>query len=60
MVRYANDLICIFMNTYENMRKREKMLDKKQGGYVHITYISAANYSRLPKLVSNERCDIVL
>ena len=28
MVRYANDLISIFMNIYENMRNKKKRLEK--------------------------------
>ena len=43
------------MNINETFEIREKMLENLNGCTYNITHMSAANYSRLPKLVSNER-----
>ena len=51
MERYANRLIYIFTNIMENIRNERKNEEKTK--YQQITYISAAHYSRLPKLVLN-------
>ena len=42
----------ILMKTLEI---REKMLENLKGCTYSITHMSVANYSRLPKLVPNER-----
>ena len=42
------------MNINENIRNKRKNRNFK-GVYVQITHMSAANYSKLPRLVSNER-----
>ena len=41
------------MNIYENMRNKRKN-GRKKGGTYNITLMSAANYSRLPKLLQNK------
>ena len=43
------------MNIYENIRNNRKMVKKLKGYTYNITHMSAANYSRLPKLVPNVR-----
>ena len=55
IVWYANYLICIFMNSNENIRNKRKMLENLKGCTYNITHMSAANYSKLPNLVPNER-----
>ena len=47
----------IIMKTLEI---REKMFENLKGCTNSITHMSAANYSKLPKLGPNERCVIVL
>ena len=37
------------MNIYENMRNKRKMVGKNKEGVYNITYMKAANFSRLPK-----------
>ena len=37
------------MNLYENMRNKKNGRKNKEGTY-NVTYMSAANYSRLPNL----------
>ena len=60
MVWYANYLIWIFMNIYENMRNKRRTVDKLSGGMYNITLRSAAKYSRLPNLLRNKSWDITL
>ena len=43
------------MNINENIRNKRKMLENLKGFTYNITHLSAANYSRLPKLVPNGR-----
>ena len=43
------------MNINENIRNKRKMLENLKGCMYNIIHMSAANYSRLPKLVPNER-----
>ena len=43
------------MNIYENIRNKRKMVENLKGFTYNITHMSAANYSRLPKFVPNER-----
>ena len=37
MVRYANNLIWIVMNIYENMRNQRKMVEKNKESMYNIT-----------------------
>ena len=37
----------------KTLEEREKMLENVKGCTYNITHMSAANYSRLPKLVPN-------
>ena len=55
IVLYTNYLNCIFKNINENIRNKRKLLENLKGCTYNITHLSAANYSRLPKLVPNER-----
>ena len=55
VVCYTNYLICIFININENIRNQRKMLETLKGCTYSKTHMSAANYSKLPKLVPNER-----
>ena len=55
IIWYTNYLICIFMNIKENIRNKRKVLENLKGCKYNITHMSAANYSKLPKLVQNER-----
>ena len=55
IVLYTNYLICIFININENIRNKRKMLENLKGCTYNITHLSAANYSRLPKMVPNKR-----
>ena len=48
------------MNINANIRNKIKMLENLKGSTYNITHISATNYSKLPKLVPNERLVIVL
>ena len=48
------------MNMNENIRNKRKMVENLKGYTYNITQMSAANYSRLPKLVPNECWVIVL
>ena len=48
------------MNIYENIRNKRKMLETLKGCMYNITHMSAANYSKLQKLVPNERGVIFL
>ena len=41
------------MNINENIRNKSKMLETLNGCTYNITHMSAANYSKLPKLVPN-------
>ena len=43
------------MNINENIRNYRKMVENLREGTNNITNISAVNYSRLPKLVPNEK-----
>ena len=43
------------MNIDETIRNKRKMIEKLKGCTYNITHMSAANYSKLPKLVPNER-----
>ena len=43
------------MNINENNKKRREMLENLKGCTYNITHMSAANYSKLPKLVPYER-----
>ena len=43
------------MNINENIRNKRIMLENLKGHTNNITHMSAANYSKLPKLVPNER-----
>ena len=43
------------MNINENIRNKRKLLENLKGCTYNITNMSAANYSKLPKLVPNER-----
>ena len=54
IVRYTNDPICIFMNINENIRNKRKVVENLKGCTYNITHITAAHYSRLPKLTPNE------
>ena len=49
--RYTHCLICIFMNINENKSNKRKMLENLKGCTYNITHMSAANYSKPPKLV---------
>ena len=51
---YTNYLICIIKNIYENIRNKKNMLETLKGCTYNITHMSAANYSKLPKLIPNE------
>ena len=42
------------MNIYENIRNKRKMLETLKGCTNNITHMSAAYYSKLPKLVPTE------
>ena len=42
------------MNINENIRNKRKMVEHLRGCTNNIIHISAANYSRLQKLVPNE------
>ena len=43
------------MNINEIIRNKRKMLETLKGSTYNITHMSAANYSKLPKLVPTER-----
>ena len=43
------------MNINENIRNKRKMLEKLKGCTYNITHMPAANYSKLPTLLPNER-----
>ena len=43
------------MNINENIRNKRKMLEILKGCTYNITHMSAAKYSKLPKLVPNEK-----
>ena len=43
------------MDINENIKNKRKMLETLKGCTYNIKHIPAANYSKLPKLVSNER-----
>ena len=43
------------MNIKKDIRNKRKMLENLKGSTYNITHMSAADYSRLPKLVPNER-----
>ena len=43
------------MKINENISNKRKMLENLKGCTYNITHMSAANYSKLPKLVPNER-----
>ena len=43
------------MNINENIRNKRKMLENLKGCMYNIAHMSVANYSKLPKLVPNER-----
>ena len=42
------------MNINENIRNKRKMVEYLRGCMCNKTHMSAANYSRLPKLVPNK------
>ena len=48
------------MNINANIRNKIKMLENLKGSTYNITHMSVANYSKLPKLVPNERLALVL
>ena len=43
------------MNINENIKNKRKMLENLKGCMYNIAHMSAANYSKLPKLVPYER-----
>ena len=43
------------MNINKNIKNKRKMLENLKGCTYNITHMSAANYSKLPKLVPYER-----
>ena len=43
------------MDINENIRNKRKMLSNLKGCTNNIAHMSAANYSKLPKLVPNKR-----
>ena len=43
------------MNINENIGNKRKMIENLKVCTYNITHMSAANYSKLPKLVPNER-----
>ena len=43
------------MNINESIRTKRKLLKTSKGCTYNITHMSAAKYSKLPKLVPNER-----
>ena len=43
------------MNIDENIRNKRKMLENLKGCSYNITHMSAAYYSRPPKMVPNKR-----
>ena len=43
------------MNINGNIRNKRKMLENLKGCTYNITQMSAANYSKLPELVPNDR-----
>ena len=48
------------MNNDENIWNKRKMLENLKGCKYNITQMSAANYSKLPKLVPTKRWGIEL
>ena len=48
------------MNINENSKNKRKMLETLKGFMYNISHMSAANNSKLPKLVPNKRRVIVL
>ena len=58
MVRYANDLIFIFMNINGNIRNERENRRKLRGVHKN-TGISAATYPRVANLVPNQCKDQV-
>ena len=50
-----SEVLCIFMNINENIRNKRKMLENLKECTYKITHMSGANFSKLPKLVPNEK-----